>query len=408
MSLVKQWFHRSAPPAAPPAPVAPAPVPPYVAPQAAEQPARRDAAANDDATVGRMLDTLGTLVQLVGQYAHDSDVRPAAAARHQADLWRRHLTTGLGHPMEDGAEGGATRGGGLAARDWEGAARFATAERQAEHAYVARALDDLRGTVWTLVQGLHQAMGAEAAAGRASASVARRLHAAVSDASPETLRDAALAAVGELGTVIAQREREREQQIAQLGEEISKLGAALEEARREGATDPLTGLGNRRAFDAALDHAAALHGLWGQRVCLLLIDVDLLKQLNDRDGHAAGDAALQRVASHLARIFMRRTDVVARIGGDEFAVLLRDVAPDEARRLAERLVAAVAPSPEAPSPEAPSPEAPSPDEETASITVSAGVAALRQDETAAEWFARADAALYAAKAAGRGRVHRDG
>ena len=388
MSLVKQWFHRSAPPAA----AAPDPGPSDVAPPAAA----RDASGNDDATVGRMLDTLGTLVQLVGQYAHDTDLRPAADARRQADLWRRHLTTGLGHPAHDGsddADGRSMRGGGLAARDWEGAARFATAEREAEHAYVARALDDLRGTVWTLVQGLHQAMGAEAAAGRASASVARRLHAAVSDASPETLRDAALAAVGELGSVIAQREREREQQIAQLGEEISKLGAALEEARREGATDPLTGLGNRRAFDAALDHAAALHGLWGQRMCLLLIDVDLLKQLNDRDGHAAGDAALQRVASHLARIFMRRTDVVARIGGDEFAVLLRDVAPDEAQRLAERLAAAVASSP---------------DEETTAITVSAGVAALRPDETAAEWCARADAALYAAKAAGRARVHRDG
>ncbi len=388
MSLVKQWFHRGAPPAA----AAPAPVRPEVAPPAAAH----DAATTDDATVGRMLDTLGTLVQLVGQYAHDTDARPAAEARRQADLWRRHLTTGLGHPADDGSDdapGRSMRGGGLAARDWAGAARFATTEREAEHAYVARALDDLRGTVWTLVQGLHQAMGAEAAAGRASASVARRLHAAASDASPETLRDAALAAVGELGSVIAQRERDRERQIAQLGEEISKLGAALEEARREGATDPLTGLGNRRAFDAALDHAAALHGLWGQRVCLVLIDVDLLKQLNDHAGHAAGDAALQRVAALLARIFMRRTDVVARIGGDEFAVLLRDVAPDEAQRLAERLVAALTPPPDA---------------DTPSISVSAGVAALRPDETAAAWLARADAALYAAKAAGRGRVRRDG
>jgi diguanylate cyclase (GGDEF)-like protein len=346
-----------------------------------------------------MLDAIGALTHLVGAYAHDTDSRTAADARRQADRWRRHLTTGLGHPTRDadvdGVEdgGGAPHGGGLAARDWEGAVRFATAERQTEHAYVARTLEALRGTVWTLVQGLHAAVGAEAAAGRASAGVVRRLQHVVTDAKPEVLRDAALAAVGELGTLLARREREREQQIAELGREVATLGAALEEARRESATDPLTGLGNRRAFDAALAHAAALHGLWGQRVCLLQVDVDLLKHLNDRDGHAAGDAALQRVAAQLSRIFLRRTDVVARIGGDEFAVLLRDTTLDEAARLAERLVVAVTGAFA---------------DETTPISVSVGVAALRTDETAAEWYARADAALYAAKAGGRGRVERSG
>lgn len=349
--------------------------------------------ADDDAAVGRMLDAIGALTQLVGAYAHDTDARPAADARQRADAWRRHLTTGLGHPTHDGdddaAHAGEPRGGGLAARDWEGAVRFATTERQTEHAYVARTLEELRSTVWALVRGLHEAMGAEAAAGRASAGAVRRLQAAVADARPETLRDAALAAVGELGTLLARRERAREQQIAELGREVETLGAALEEARREGATDPLTGLGNRRAFDAALAHASALHGLWGQRVCLLLIDVDLLKGLNDRHGHAAGDAALQRVGAQLARIFLRRTDVVARIGGDEFAVLLRDAGADDAARLAERLVAAVASTMHA---------VPVP------ISVSVGVAALHGDETATEWYARADTALYEAKAAGRGRV----
>ncbi|MGZ8457614.1 MAG: diguanylate cyclase [Gemmatirosa sp.] len=346
-----------------------------------------------------MLDAIGRLTHLVGAYAHDTDSRTAADVRCHADRWRRHLTTGLGHPTRDGDEDATdgsernVRGGGLAARDWEGAVRFAAADRQAEHAYVARTLEALRGTVWTLVQGLHAAVGAEAAAGRASAGVVRRLQHVVCDAEPEVLRDAALAAVGELGTLLARREREREQQIAALGREVATLGAALEEARRESATDPLTGLGNRRAFDAALAHAAALHGLWGQRVCLVQVDVDLLKHLNDRDGHAAGDAALKRVAAQLSRIFLRRTDVVARTGGDEFAVLLRDTTVDEATRLAERLVAAVA--------------AAFVDEDSR-ISVSAGVAALRTDETAAEWYARADAALYAAKAAGRGRVERSG
>ena len=387
MSPVRQWFARK-----PPLPVAVEP-PPVPSPA----PERRDAEADADVAVGRMLDAIGALTQLIGQYAHDTDARSADDVRANADRWRRHLTTGLGHPTRDDADDAghepAARGGGLQERDWEGVVRFASAERHAEHAYVTRAMEELRSTVWTLVHGLHEAMGAEAAAGRASATVARQLHATVSDAPPEALRDAALAAVGELGTLIARREREREQQIAELGREISKLGAALEEARREGATDPLTGLGNRRAFDAAVAHATALHGLWGQRMCLLLIDVDLLKQLNDREGHAAGDAALQRVAAQLARTFLGRTDVLARIGGDEFAVLLRDTTLEDGARLAERFVAAVGAARDA---------------AATGVSVSVGLAALRSDETAAAWHGRADAALYAAKAGGRGRVERDG
>jgi diguanylate cyclase len=225
-------------------------------------------------------------------------------------------------------------------------------------------------------------VGAESAAHDRSREVVGRQHAAVSESTPERLRDAALAAVGELGSLLAQREREREGRIAELGREVAALGAALEEARRDGMTDPLTGLGNRRAFDEALAHAVALHDLWGQRTCLLLVDLDHLKALNDAAGHAAGDAALQRVTAQLSRTFLGRTDVVARIGGDEFAVLLRGTSVQDGVRLGERLVAALA----------------------GQTGVSVGVAALRAGESAAHWTARADAALYAAKRDGRGRV----
>jgi diguanylate cyclase len=354
----------------------------------------------DDAAIGRVLDAAGALVRLVGAYAHDTDARSAADARRDADEWRRHLTTGIGPPAP--GAGDREHAGGIAARDWEGAVRYATADRHAEHAHVARTLGELRSTVWTLVQGLHDVMGAEAEAGRSSASTVRQLRSAVEESEPEALRAAALAAVGELGTLLARREQERERQLADLGREVASLGAALEEARREGSTDPLTGLGNRRAFDAAVAHAAALHGLWGQRVCLLLADVDLLKRLNDTEGHAAGDAALQRVAAQLSRTFLRRTDVVARIGGDEFGVLVRDATLEEGVRLGERLAAAVrasAPT-SADARDAKETGAPS------TLGVSVGVAALVPGDSPASWLARADAALYESKRAGRGGVTR--
>ena len=325
MSRVAHWFRRAEPAAL--TAVSQSSVPPA---SAIEQ-------VGDDEAIGRVLDAAGALVRLVGVHAHDTDARSAAEARREADQWRRHLTTGIGRPGR--GTGGAQHAGGLAARDWEGAVRYATADRQAEHTYVARTLEELRSTVWTLVQGLHDVIGAEAQAGRSSASAVRQLRTLVEESEPEALRAAARAAVGELGTLLARREQERERQLADLGREVASLGAALEEARREGSTDPLTGLGNRRAFDAADAHAAALHGLWGQSACVLLAGVDLLKQLNDTAGDAAGDAALERVAAQLSRSFLRRTDVVARIGGDEFAVLVRDAALEEGGRLGARLVA---------------------------------------------------------------------
>ena len=343
---------------------------------------------DDSAAVGRMIDAIGGLIQLVGVYAHDTDARSAEETRRTADRWRRHLTTGLGHPDEaedDAPDARVARGGGLDARDWEGAVRFASTERRAEHVHVSRTQDELRETVWTMVRGLHVVVGEEAEAGRTAHETVRRLEAAIVGAEPDQLRGAALAALGEIGAAIAQRDRQRATQIAELGRQVSSLGAALEDARRDGATDPLTGLGNRRAFDAAFAHAVTLHGLWEQRACVLLIDLDRLKQINDGQGHAAGDAALQTVAHHLSRTFMGRTDLLARIGGDEFAVLLRDATVDEAERLGERLAGKLG-----------EPGSPG--------GVSIGGAALLAGEHAEAWFARADAALYEAKRAGGGRV----
>jgi diguanylate cyclase (GGDEF)-like protein len=359
--------------------------------------------APDERGVHRMLDAIGSLVQLVGVCAVNTAARPADHARGDADRWRRHLTTGFEHPrdvagsgMHDGAtaDDGTTapvrRGLPLAERDFAGAVRWATSDRQAERAHLVRAVGELQDTTWALVRGLHGVVGAEAAAGRTAAQAVSRVHEAIRDSDADRLRDAALAAVGELASTLAERERARERHVAALGREVATLGAALEEARRESTTDALTGLGNRRAFDVAVGHAVALHGLWGQPVCLVLGDVDGLKAVNDQLGHQGGDDALRLVARQLSRVFLGRTDVLARIGGDEFAVVLRDVTPAEGVRLGERLTHAVdaARDPEAP----------------VGVGVSLGVAALGADEDAATWVARADAALYVAKRDGRGRV----
>ena len=109
-----------------------------------------------------------------------------------------------------------------------------------------------------------------------------------------------------------------------------------EDASHLAHTDPLTGIGNRRTFEAALDEAARGGGVVG----VVLLDLDHLKQINDAHGHAAGDAAIQVVAAALASS-VRSSDVVARIGGDEFAVVLPGCPEARARSLADAMCARV-------------------------------------------------------------------
>jgi len=126
--------------------------------------------------------------------------------------------------------------------------------------------------------------------------------------------------------------------------------------------------------------------------CLVLVDIDHFKQINDIYGHTTGDNGLEAVAGALVRTFPRRADVVTRLGGDEFAVILGDATAADGGRLADRLLAAVRELELSAVPDA------------LKVTVSVGVAEAIRGESSDNWFARADRALYDAKAEGRDRV----
>jgi len=170
--------------------------------------------------------------------------------------------------------------------------------------------------------------------------------------------------------------------IFALRRRVAALMGALE---RQALEDQLTGLLNRRALDAALATALATHRRSAAPVALLTVDLDNFKTVNDRNGHAAGDTALRRVADVL-RACVRAGDVLGRMGGDEFVVILADCDRDGARRVAEEIRAAV-------------------QDADAGLTVSVGVAAAPADGADADSLSRAsDAALYGAKLGGRNRV----
>jgi diguanylate cyclase (GGDEF)-like protein len=153
-------------------------------------------------------------------------------------------------------------------------------------------------------------------------------------------------------------------------------------------TDPLTGLPNRREFNERLEERM---GAWNRRrevFSLVLLDVDYFKKLNDQHGHLAGDQVLAALGGAL-RGAIRREDSIARYGGEEFAILLPNTTAEQAAQVAQKVREAAANT------------IVRHNQHSIAVTMSGGIAAILPNERVENLIQRADAALYAAKGAGR-------
>lgn len=173
--------------------------------------------------------------------------------------------------------------------------------------------------------------------------------------------------------------RASEESSRLLADDVSALNQRL---REESIRDPLTGLYNRRYLMESLARDAALALRSGAPLLIVMLDVDGFKEVNDSGGHEAGDALLCEIAGRLSSQ-VRSSDLVCRLGGDEFLVVLRSADPPAAVSLCERWRESF----------------------TMGVTVSIGVAVFQAgEETIQETVRRADFALYEAKRQGRNRV----
>ncbi len=172
-------------------------------------------------------------------------------------------------------------------------------------------------------------------------------------------------------------------QIANAYDEIRQQSSNLM-TFTEVRTDPLTSVNNRRGLDDALSSQFALMARYQAPFSIALFDIDHFKQVNDQLGHVHGDRVLQDLA-HLFDDSIRETDIVARYGGEEFVIVMPHTELTGAGVISERLRAKV--------------------EKQLAVTVSGGVTEAREGETQEALIARADAALYRAKLAGRNRVY---
>jgi len=197
-----------------------------------------------------------------------------------------------------------------------------------------------------------------------------------------------------LAKAMMHRTREIEHDLNESEQRAKALQHSLDEARRVADEDHLTGLPNRRAFEAMLDKEIAVAQEAGESLCVAFVDIDHFKRINDTHGHAAGDRVLKVVADTLSRISDARCHV-ARHGGEEFAVLFRALGPEKARdrldhareEISERRLVNRAT-----------------DMPFGRITFSGGIADVFAYASKSDALRAADEALYAAKQSGRNQI----
>lgn len=324
------------------------------------------------------LDSLGLVLRVFGEHAFDTDRLEARDVRELFEDWSSRVLIG-GRGEEKG-------------RDWGGLRRFVTEHRREESDYVRRAVGDLREAVQSFARCVTRGMTEDQDDDSGLRVQCARLSQAAESNDVEQLREQAARMVELTSRALERREARHEQHVQILSEQLRKLQNELSSARESAARDPLTKLYNRAALDAQLERMVDLGMLLGKPPCVMMVDIDHFKAINDNHGHVMGDNTLREVANTLQRCFLRKEDFVARYGGEEFSILVLDCDEAGAERLTTRVLEAVR---QVAIPASSSPIRP---------TVSVGLAWLQRGDTPATWIDRADAALYRAKNGGRNRA----
>lgn len=304
----------------------------------------------------------------------------AASFKATCEGWAQHLLVFADPPSSIGPKPEKKE------RQWRNLRRVFAQLRKSEVASANASAATMRDALWTFIRAFARVLAADGSNDVALTSQLSRLREAVT-ADPGDLRREVSQAVDAIESAMRDKQARMQNEAREIAERIRALSDELESAKKEGATDALTKVANRKAFDEQLERVHQLAVL-GSPATLLMVDLDFFKKVNDTHGHPAGDKVLQVVADALVKTCRRRRDFVARYGGEEFAILLPETSLDEARVLAERACEAVR-----------AVQTP-----YGALSISVGVAAALRGEQKEGWLARADGALYEAKSTGRDRA----
>jgi diguanylate cyclase len=338
------------------------------------------------------IDTVVAILRTLGRQPFGGGDGDTSEVRRLFDAWASHLSIGGPHPSTLATEDADEPPVLPKERDWPGARRFVQSRRDLECEQVAKTVGQSHDLIWDLTDKLSKSLVDSRERDRELMEHLDQLKAAIATGSMSKVEQAVKGATTVLTGAIKEREQKLQTQLEELGTRVAELSEQLQEVKVESRLDGLTRVANRADFDRAVKRWHHVGSAFDRPTCLILVDVDYLKIINDRYGHRGGDAALKVFADGLVRCFPRRSDFVGRYGGDEFVVLLAETPGRAGLRLAERFRQFI---------ESTTVEH---DGERISLTASIGLAQLEAGESIESWLERADQALYEIKNAGRNGV----
>lgn len=271
------------------------------------------------------------------------------------------------------------------------ARQFFSSYRVDEYTYVRKTFEDFKAILWDFVEQLADDSRFEQVADKEVKASLKDLREAVESESIDILRTKSREFIDSYIEYTSKRDERRARRMSSIKKNLDSVKKKLVEADRSMRTDHLTGAFNRRSFDEHVKQQISLSDVAGISVTLCMMDIDFFKKINDTHGHDVGDFVLKECVRILHDCYGKDTDFVARIGGEEFAVILQDHDVDKALERAGaafdriRQEVFVHASTEI------------------RFTVSMGIAQYEVGESSDQWIKRADQALYDSKHGGRNR-----
>ena len=320
--------------------------------------------------VNDSLETLAFILRIFGRSGFDTSQRPLSDFEAECDQWSNHLLEGRGPS------------------DWTAIRHFFREARDEEYRHVASIRDETKELVAELVSGLRTALEADVKSDAKVANSIDSLREAVTSGNLEQLRRRAGQAVNAVQTEIRERSERHQRELERMSKQVAKIQGDLAAARVTAQIDGLTQVYNRASFDEFLAATVKSSSARKAGACLMMVDVDKFKPINDSYGHRVGDTVLRAVADAVTKSCRKDTSIVARYGGDEFAVILKGSPIEGARNVATRFINAVRSIRIPLAPEL-------------RVTLSIGIAKLERNDDVEAFISRADEALYEAKRAGR-------